>query len=301
MLLEGHKTLIRGLAFSPIQSLLASGDDSGVVNLWDSQDGHHLGILLSEIEDLNDIASTYLLFSPDGMLLATGSMGKGDFVRIWNIKSRSQVAVWQYDWISCLAWSPDNNLIAVCTENIAIYNVKTGKLLKKLEGILPDGIMGLAWSPDGKLLACGGSLYEPDVVIWDIETSTVKAHLPEKFWNGGHIEELVFVSDKKLVYSHGYGTAFSWDIEARQVEKIFDIKEISDISGLGHFDTISKDGRLLAYSDERPDIHVVELATKKDIFVFDAHAEGVISMAFSSDGCSLASGDYEGKVYLWNL
>jgi WD40 repeat protein len=75
--LEGHSTGIRGLAFSRDGRVLATGDDHGIVILWNVISGRKLGV----IDDSH--FGDYLAIGPDSMSLLLGGTDKG--IKVWNI------------------------------------------------------------------------------------------------------------------------------------------------------------------------------------------------------------------------
>ncbi|PIK57252.1 putative apoptotic protease-activating factor 1 [Apostichopus japonicus] len=74
--LSEHDELVRSCKFSPDSSILATGDDSGIIYTWDVKTGRKLGRC-----DRHYSWVTYLHFSPDNKILVT----VGENIRWWNI------------------------------------------------------------------------------------------------------------------------------------------------------------------------------------------------------------------------
>jgi len=70
----------RGVAFSPDNRLLASGDEDNTVKLWDVGSGKLLRTLAGHKDPVNCV-----VFSPDGRMLASGSVD--GTTRLWTISS----------------------------------------------------------------------------------------------------------------------------------------------------------------------------------------------------------------------
>ncbi|MEP3334028.1 hypothetical protein [Sedimentitalea sp.] len=66
--LEGHRSWVRSVAFSPDATLLATGSDDGTARLWNLSTGAEVARLEGHGDGVRSVA-----FSTDGTLLATGS------------------------------------------------------------------------------------------------------------------------------------------------------------------------------------------------------------------------------------
>src|SRR5262249_55883907 len=100
-------------------------------------------------------------FSKDGKMLAQAS--GGDRVYIWNATTGQGLREFKlHSWVSCVAFSPDKNLLAAGSGYYApgaeergamqVWQVGTGKSLFPAKRFHID-VWGLAFSPDGRLLA----------------------------------------------------------------------------------------------------------------------------------------------------
>src|SRR5262249_32686446 len=118
------------------------------VRLWDPATGKTDAVLKEHADGVNGVR-----FSPDGKMLASASADQTAF--LWDVASRKVTATFKaakedkYGFYSVI-FSPDGRTLAATVHKAAIlWDVKTGKELRRLEGVLG----GLTFSPDGKLLA----------------------------------------------------------------------------------------------------------------------------------------------------
>ena len=105
--LDGQENGVSSLAFSPDGAILAGGNWSTAVTLWDAHSGH----LLRTLEGTN-LAITSIAFSPDGSLIAAGS--DDTILRLWNADTGKLVRTWagNLGGVNSIAFSPAGDIIA---------------------------------------------------------------------------------------------------------------------------------------------------------------------------------------------
>ena len=95
------------LAFSPDNTLFATGTGNAKIKLWDMTTRKHIGDLSAGKGEVYTLA-----FSPDGTLLASASGGSE--IKLWDVKTRMNITTLSghLTTIPALTFSPDGTLLA---------------------------------------------------------------------------------------------------------------------------------------------------------------------------------------------
>jgi WD40 repeat protein len=164
ILFPTHGGPIKGMAFSPVATLLASSGEDGKVFIWDVTTGDKVQDLVAE-----GSAAWGLAFSPDGSLLVAGTV-RGHEVRVWETATWTLRNTFEADQAVDLAFSADGEhiLTAGGGQNEAnIWNVNTGELVHNLSGSA-GWVWAVAYPPDGALAASAGD--NEVITVWDPAT-----------------------------------------------------------------------------------------------------------------------------------
>lgn len=168
-----HNYVINTVMFSPDGRYIASGDDEGIIRLWDTRSGRMVK-LLNGNEGINIHPVKTLSFSQDGKYISSGT--KDGLVILWDVYSG--LKIWQFrelgNSVNSVSFSFDNKYLAVATSDGKIKLFETKHMNKIEELIGHNGLVSsVTFSQDGKYLISGGR--DGSLILWDISIFKKKA------------------------------------------------------------------------------------------------------------------------------
>lgn len=162
---QGQKS-ISHVAWSADSSLVAWGDESGTVIVWNAVTGEKLHTLEGHARKVLRVA-----FLPDGIRLE--SVAADNSVHIWDLSDGRSMHQMKLDGnAQSFAWSADGALLAAGSRmgTVSVFDGQSGQALWSAESHHGE-VVCLAWSADNQWLISGdvGGL----VLIWQAATGTL--------------------------------------------------------------------------------------------------------------------------------
>jgi WD40 repeat protein/flagellar biosynthesis GTPase FlhF len=300
-----HKTGVSGVAYSPVGNLLVGVGKDGVVSFTNASTRDTLATLQAHTGNI-----TALAFSPDGQVLATA--GKDSTIKLWDANSYRELRVpfpAQEREVTALAFSPDGQVLATGGRDgvLRLWDIASRRLLKEL-GRHQSTINALTFSPDGKLIATGSA--DRTARLWEV-ASGVTHILGNMLQAKGSVLSVAFSPDGQVLAVGGGDHKVSlWSTGSREL-----LTELEGHTGAVNSVRFSPDGRSLASGGSDKTVIVWTLLKKeggappsldwvvgsKGAVTLKGHTKDVWSVAFSSDGRSLASGGDDGLIKVWDF
>jgi WD40 repeat protein len=287
--LHNKSALFFSLAFSPDGQILASGGTDMTINLWNPHTGERLDIL----EDW-DYSIFSIACSPDGKTIAGGNSDGGK-IRFWNLDSGELLPSLDgnLEDVSAIAFSPDGQILAGGGRydgKIKLWNLGTGELLRTLDDY-SGWVQCLTFSPDCQLLVSGGW---DETIIWNSTTGEQLFTLEQ---HSGCVMCIAFSSDGKILVVESLDNTIKvWRVminnpnQPRPYDAVLGNQNPPPVDAvvLGGLKGVKR--RLATESVEQ------RIAALKEALKYGQ----VNSVAFSSDGQTLASGSHDTTIKLWN-
>lgn len=218
--LEEHLDWVRGLAFSPDRSRLATVGQDGQIRIWNVQTGKALQTPIQSARGMQKI-----VFHPKGKYLAV--CGFEDAVRIYVVETGKLHSTLPTPGTGnrAIAYSPNGSLLAVAgrTGVIRVWKTSDTKNPIDLQGDRRR-VNALAFNSDGSVLASAGD--GPFILLWNPKTGKQVDQLPER---PGKTFSLTFCDDQTLASGESDNVIRIWNLSTKT----------QNATLLGHTGTIS--------------------------------------------------------------
>lgn len=298
-------------AFSPDGLTFATASDYKIVSLWETETATQIKTFYDESTGYGEFrpGTSSVMFSPDGSLLVTSSIG----IRLWEVETGTLRGEYGAGW----AWTSTPTRFAEDGQSITVTDylgmggiTYTSSLdvqtLQPIEGLRTTDepncdCRPLAISDDGRFDAFiagdGGRMTDDGTFKTPIEVSefnpeTGNRHITTVlFVPEGRVQLMVFPANSQLfVAADADHTIHLWETET--------FSEIATLSG--HIAPVtrlifSRDYQLLASTDEDGVIRVWDLNAGSEISTITMPDIQISNVAFSPDGETLVVSDVMGE------
>jgi small GTP-binding protein len=291
--LEGHREVVRSLAFSPRGFALASGSGDHTVKLWDVGSGKLLRTLEGHQDSVNSVA-----FDPRGGMVASGS--NDNTVKLWEVDSGKLLRTLEghQDSVNSVAFDPRSGMVASGSNDntVKLWKVSSGKQLRTLKGH-QDWINSVAFDSQGSMLASGSD--DTTVKFWETPNGkllrTGKGH--RNLVNSVAFDPL----GGMLASGDATNTVNLWNARSGKL-----LRTLEGHTGVVNNVAFSADGQLLASMSQDHTIRLWSCATWETLRVIPttlAEMDWWTGLAFHPTQPLLAAstGEQSHIIHLWKL
>jgi WD40 repeat protein/tRNA A-37 threonylcarbamoyl transferase component Bud32 len=292
--LESSSAPLRAVAFSPDGKYLASARDDGAVSTWDVSFAPSATIVPKNGGEVAGVALT-----PDAATLVVAT--NDGTISLWDLMAHRLIG--NYDspggTLHTVGIAPDGKTLAVSAgENtVRLWDLPQRRTTATLTGHT-NRVTVLAFSRDGRWLASAGR--DRLIKVWNVvdqsEHRTLAGHTDNIF-------ALDFSADSNILVSGSRDRTFRlWSVQTGQL-----LTERTQDVAVGNV-VVSPDGHTLATTTNRLDAsdeftgrlrlwNFPDLDLRRDI---SAHTDEIMSVAFSPDGRTIATGGADHLLHFWD-
>jgi WD40 repeat protein len=285
--ITGHTATVRAVALSPDGKLVAGGDDSGRIQVWDSVTARPIGgHAVPSLHHTGPV--TCLAFGPGNADLASGGVDRE--VALWDAVQGNRHQLLRYhEWdVTCIAVGANHRIVSGGRDR-AVWIQDTDAPLGVLRGH-SGPVLAVALSPDGQRIFTGSA--DGTARIWDLAPPAPRVLTS----NSAGIASLAYAPRGEIIATGSNdGTVRVWDLASG--------RNVTTIEGLGDLVfavSFSPDGKRLAISDLNRVAQIRDARTGRLLLTLEGHRGAVTDVAYLPDGRHLVTGSLDQKARIWD-
>jgi WD40 repeat protein len=305
--LTDHTGPVNAVAFTRDGTAFATAGEDRNVILWHTRDNAAPAMIGNPLQDHSGGVRVAAL-SPGGRMMVTAPVSGPAWLWTMDDPARSQ-ARWkleQGNYIGAVAFSPDGRLLATGSDykTVVLWNVSDPDHVTRYPNPLTGntgGITALRFSPDGRTLRSAG--YHTDLVEWDVTDPERPRETGKNLLNASALFADFSPDGRVLVAGRSVEGEPDGGLVLRDVGDLGDVRELGTIgdrsTGAAAF---SPDGKVLATTGAKVVLwDLGDPAAPRQFAGVLATSDVTSGVAFSPDGRTLAVGDRNNGVLLWNV
>ena len=267
--------------------------------IWDFTTGSRKVRSIEGMVGVGDNA-TSLTFSPDGRTILTSHLDTTLRLRdayTGKLIRRFEGHSWYVDSVvfsrdGKRALSMSSMLRLKFEGELRLWDVETGKTIRKLT--VPDGVKvnAVALSPDGKkALSAADSMV--GVTLWDLESGTAIRSFP------GFASAVAFSPDGRYAVAAQFEGPSEMYLTLLDLDSGQELRRFKGHSNLIRAVAFSPDGKLALSGSMDNTMKMWDVVTGKEIRTFTGYSAEVSSVSFSADGRLALSGSLDSSARVW--
>ena len=279
------------------QALTATAAN-GKVQIWNLATGDELpgddGAAWMEFGDRGGILWAARFASQGDQVLTIG----GNDARLWDVASHEPVVRFSpHGAVASADISPDGKLLVTGSwdRSAKIWNIASGKAVRKLDGLHQGYVNSVEFSPDGQTILTASD--DGTARMWDVATGKPTGNTFALFsGRAPRIRQATFSSDgARVLTTANDKMARIFDRHTGEILQSFVGHEWAVLCG-----EFSRDGERIITGSEDNTARIWDTSSGKQLLTLAGHTDSITSVAFSPDGRRAMTASQDNTAKLWD-